>query len=149
MADQQRTYQTRVSASDAEDAALSEYASLFGKAERALFVEIRQDSNLTVLKREFLPKFGLTARQFNSISATLRGKIASNKTRQKALIEELQHRITKAEKVLKRITDPAMLHQKKRRVSILRDRLAKLKADLFSAFCFTALIFKLTLILLN
>jgi IS605 OrfB family transposase len=130
MADQQRTYQGRLSLSSMEDEAFSTYASLFGKAERALFVEIRQDSNLTVLKREFLPKFGLTARQFNSISATVRGKTSSIKVRQKALIEGLQHRITKAEKVLKRITNPAKRHQKKRRVSILRDRLAIMKADL-------------------
>jgi IS605 OrfB family transposase len=130
MADQQRTYQTRVSTSGAGDAELSAYASLFGKAERALFTEMLQDRNLAVLKREFLPRFGLTARQFNSISVTVRGKIASIKARQRALVEELQHRITKAEKVLKRTTNPAKKHQMKRRVSILRDRLAKLKADL-------------------
>jgi hypothetical protein len=130
MSDQQRTYQTRVGTSDAEDAALSAYASLFGKAERALFAEMIQDRNLAILKREFLPRFGLTARQFNSISAAHKGKTCSIKARQKALVGELQLHISRAEKVLKRITNPAKRHQKKRRVSILRHRLAMMKADL-------------------
>lgn len=59
--------------SDEEGALLSGYAAIYGKAERSLFAHLRTGGKLTDLKREFLRGFGITARQFNSISMTLNG----------------------------------------------------------------------------
>ena len=53
-------------------------------------------SNLNALKREYLPRFGITARQFNAIRVGLEGKIDSIKARRLELIKELQSRIKRA-----------------------------------------------------
>ncbi len=124
-----RTYQCRVTTDSDADAALTAYAALYSKAERTLFAKLRSGGNLTDLKREFIPKFGITARQFNAMAAVLKGKIASIKERRAGLIQEMERRINKAEKVLAEITNPAKRHQKKRRIAILVARLDKLKSD--------------------
>jgi hypothetical protein len=82
MVKQQRTYQSRLSVSSEEDMFLFGYGCLVGKAERTLFAKLQGGENLAALKREFLPKFGITARQFNGMAAELVGKIASIKERQ-------------------------------------------------------------------
>ncbi|MBI5756034.1 MAG: IS200/IS605 family element transposase accessory protein TnpB [Nitrospirae bacterium] len=126
---QYRTYQHRLSLTDAEDNVFSKNASLFGRTERSLFARLQSGDNLTVLKREFLKKFGITARQFNSISAGLKGKIASIKEHRTGLISNIEKRIKRAKKVIEDITDPAQYHQKKRRLTILETKLNKLKSD--------------------
>jgi IS605 OrfB family transposase len=126
--DQKRTYQIRISAVQ-EEVALSEYAALFGKAERSLFAKLQAGGDLTVLKREFLPKFGISARQFNSMAAELDGKIGSIKERRAGLIKEAEQRIAKARKVLKKALSPSKRHHKKRRLTTLQARLAGLKED--------------------
>ena len=72
-----RTYQCRITASGAEDAVLESYAALYGKAARTLFSRLKPGGNLADLKREFLRKFGMTARQFNALAFEIKGKIAS------------------------------------------------------------------------
>jgi hypothetical protein len=125
----QRTYQSRTSTSETEDKALSAYAALFSQAERSLFAGLHARGDLADLKREFLPKFGMTARQFNAMAAELKGKISSIKERRTGLIKEAQQRIARAGKVLKKITAPVKRHQKKRRLATLQDRLNKLRTD--------------------
>ncbi|HAM49754.1 MAG TPA: hypothetical protein DCP92_03325 [Nitrospiraceae bacterium] len=105
------------------------YASGYGKAERTLFARLQSDGDLTTLKREFLPRFGITARQFNSLAAGLKGMIKSIRERQSGLIRELEQRIAKAKRVVKRIVDPARKHQKQRRIGILQEHLGTMKAD--------------------
>ncbi len=124
-----RTYQCRIAADSGTDAALTAYAALYSKAERTLFARLRAGGDLKDLKREFIPKFGITARQFNAMSAELQGKIASIKERRTGLIQEMEKRIGKAKNVLSKITDPAKRHQKKRRIANLVTRLDQLKAD--------------------
>jgi IS605 OrfB family transposase len=51
------------------------------------------------------------------------------KERQPELIDELNGRIKKAGRVLKRITEPAVLHQKKRRLAMLKQKLKSLQSD--------------------
>ena len=126
---EQRTYHCRIPTGANADSALSAYAAIYGKAERSLFARLRSGGNLTDLKREFLPKYGITARQFNSLAAEIKGKIASIKERRVGLIAEAEHRIARAEDVLRTISDPAKRHQKKRRLATLEVRLAALKAD--------------------
>lgn len=125
----QRTYQARLSIPAEEDRLLSFCACLLGTAERTLFARLQSGDSLTDLKREFLPRFGITARQFNAIAATLRGKIKSVKERRAGLIEEAEQRVLRAKKVLRRTSDPAQRHQKKRRLALLQDRLQRIRAD--------------------
>ena len=129
MAENYRTYQSRIFVSPEGDALLSSYALLFGKAEKTLFAKLESGKNLTPLKREFIKQFGLTARQFNAISASLNGRLASIKERRLGLIAEAERRIKKAKRVLKETTDPAWRHQKKRKLAILRSRLDRLVKD--------------------
>ena len=75
------TYQTRLVLDVAQAQALDAYAALYGRAERSLFAALRAGKALNDLKREFLPRFGLTARQFNAVRVGLEGKIDSEKSR--------------------------------------------------------------------
>jgi len=130
MTEQYRTYQCRVDETPSEDALMSDYAELYGKTERKLFARLYSgDKDTNSLKREFIKRFRITARQFNSVSAGLKGKISSIKELRVNLIREAEQRIAKAKEVLKRISDPAKKHQKKRRLAILQARLKNLKSD--------------------
>jgi IS605 OrfB family transposase len=127
------TFQTRLVLDDAQQAALEAYASVYGKVERSLFAAMQTDRSLNELKREFLPRFGITARQFNAVRVGLDGKIDSIKARRPELIAQLQTRIKKAQKVVAvlslRPTQVAKLHQKKRRLHILQTKLDAIQAD--------------------
>jgi hypothetical protein len=61
--------------------ALDAYAGLCGRVERSLFAAMRTGVSIKELKREFQPKFGITARQFNAVRVGLEGKIDSIKAR--------------------------------------------------------------------
>jgi len=126
-----RAYQSRlpIFIDGLEDSILSQYASLAGRVERSLFARLQAGDSETAIKREFIKRFGITARQFNAASTQLEGKVSSVRSRRPGNIEELEQRIARAKKVLKRIKDPAKLHQKKRRLNILQTRLAQLKSD--------------------
>jgi hypothetical protein len=127
------TFQTRLSLTESQAMALDAYAGLYGKVERSLFAAMQADGSLNDLKREFLPKFGITARQFNAVRVGLEGKIDSIKARRPELIAELQSRIKKAQKVVAVLTlrpsKAAKLHQKKRRLHILQTKLGAMQAD--------------------
>ena len=127
------TYQTRLALDASKTASLDAYADLYGKAERSLFAAFQAGGKLNDLKRQFLPKFGITARQFNAIRVGLEGKIDSIKARRPELIAELQSRIKKAAKVVAKLSlkpsAAAKLHQKKRRLHTLQHKLDILQAD--------------------
>lgn len=126
---QHRTYQCRMPVSNADNAVLESYAVLYGKVSRTLFKRLQSGGSILDLKREFQPKFGITARQFNSAAYEIKGKISSIKERRNGLIDDLERRIKKAKTVLTSLTDPFKLHQKKRRLAVLESRLARLKED--------------------
>jgi IS605 OrfB family transposase len=126
----QRTYETRFSPTPERNLILDAYAELFGRAERTLFARLSGGGRLATLKSPFLLHFGLTARQFNALSATVQGKIASLRKRRPQLMVTLERRIARAQRVLtecRRGTNK--YHQKRRRVAILKQRLAALRAD--------------------
>jgi IS605 OrfB family transposase len=127
------SYQTRLSLEAAQRAALDAYAELYARAERSLFACMQAGGTINDLKRAFLPRFGITARQFNAVRVGLEGKIDSIKARRPELIADLQARIKKAQKVLAvlalRPTQAAKLHQKRRRLHILQTKLTTLQAD--------------------
>jgi IS605 OrfB family transposase len=126
---QQRTYQTRLSLTEAQEAIFSGYALLYGKVERSLFAKLRAGGEINHLKRAFQKRFGITARQFNAVHAGLAGKVSCIKEGQPELMEELKRRIKKARQVLKRITKPEVRHQKKRRLAILEQKLQHQQQD--------------------
>jgi IS605 OrfB family transposase len=127
------TYQTRLALYADGAAALDAYASLNGQVERSLFAAMRAGGAMNDLKREFLTRFGITARQFNAVRVGLEGKIESIKAHRPELIAELEARIKQAIKVVAKLslrpTQAAKLHQKKRRLAILQYRLASMQAD--------------------
>ncbi len=129
MESQHRTYQARIPPVPREDKFLLAYSTLFSKAERTLFARLSAGGDTVELKREFQPLFGISARQFNAMSAELTGKIKSIKERRIGLIKEAEQRITRAKKVLKKIADPTKRHNKRRRIETLQTRLTAMKAD--------------------
>ena len=127
------TYQTRLALTPEQAAILDAYAILYGQAERSLFAALQAGGTLNDLKRDFLPRFGLSARQFNALRVGLDGKIASIKERRPERIAEAESRIRQAAQVVAKLETKApgtaKLHQKKRRLISLQDRLSALKAD--------------------
>ncbi len=127
------TYQTRLDLDVTQSAALDAYAALYGRVERSLFAAMRSGKAINDLKRDFQPRFGITARQFNAVRVGLDGKIAAIQERRPELIAESRARIARAEKVVAhlqaRCPGTNKLHQKKRRLATLRSRLAAMQAD--------------------
>ena len=124
-----RTYQARVRLTPEQSATLDGYAALCGRVERTLFARLAAGDSLTALKRDLIRRFGITARQFNAISATVRGKIQSVQEARTRLIGSARLRIERAEGVLRKVTDPAKRHHKRRRIATLKARLANLEAE--------------------
>ena len=116
----------------AVDAALSGYGELYGLVQRRLFAEVAAGRSATALKSEYLQRYGIPARMFNSVRVSLEGKVASVREQQKLLLDSLGRRMARAER---RIVDVAehgrleQVHQKKRRLANLQHRLAVLEAD--------------------
>ena len=128
------TYQTRPVLNVEQAAALDAYAELYGRTERSLFAAMQAGGKLNDLKRDFLPRFGITARQFNAVRIGLDGKIDSIKQRRPDLIIEAQAKIKKAVKVIaklaaKKIIRTDKLHQKRRRLCMLQARLSNMQLD--------------------
>lgn len=127
------TYHTRPVLDAAQSGALDAYAELYGRAERSLFAALRAGHALNDLKREFLPRFGISGRQFNAMRVGLDGKIASIKERRPELIAEAEARIKKAAKVIQHLEVKApgsnKLHHKRRRLVTMQARLAAMKSD--------------------
>lgn len=126
------TYQARIAPMD-DGVVLDAYAELVGRAERTLFAAMRSGGSMNDLKRTFLKKFGLTARQFNAIRIGLEGKMDSIRERRPELIAQANARIRRAQSVMKRLQERApgsnKLHQKKRRLATLQARLSALQTD--------------------
>lgn len=129
MTEQTRTYQTRLVLTPEQASCLDRYADLYGRLERTLFARLVAGESLNNLKRRFIAEFGVTARQFNAMAASVRGKIRAAQKTLGRRIESMKRRIRRAERVLARGADPAKHHQKKRRLATLKARLARLEKD--------------------
>jgi paraquat-inducible protein B len=128
MTNRQRTYQARINVAPEQDILLSKYASVYSQAERTLFAKL-QAGDTTNLKQSFQQRFGLTARQFNALQAELTGKVSAVRAMQQSRGEDLKHRIAKAKRVIKQTSDSFILHQKKRRLAMLQDKLKRIQTD--------------------
>lgn len=129
------TYQTRLALTPEQSIALDAYAALYSKTERSFFAAMQTAVPLNETKRLFQPRFGATARQLNSICIGLKGKINAIKARQPELIKEAEQRVNKAVKTIINLEKKTSacgankLHQKKRRLKVLQDRLVQMKSD--------------------
>ena len=127
------TYQTRLTLSPEDETLLSAYAELYGRAERHLFAAVSSGNDFTRLKPIIMRKFHLTARQYNAIAITLKGKIASIKRLVPVHISETKTRIAKTQKTIKTLTKKApnsnRLHQKKRLLNNLTHKLEALQKE--------------------
>ncbi|MGJ7922601.1 IS200/IS605 family accessory protein TnpB-related protein [Neobacillus sp. LXY-4] len=138
---------------------LQKYAAYFSRLERKLFVQSHiKGVTSSSLKKTFLQQYGMTARQFNSLRMQLDGKVSSFIEKRKLEIQELKSKTTYLKKVVDKKTtqkeklhkklhllpqtDPSFLklvkryshlkfylHQKKRRLRNLQQKLAKLESD--------------------
>ena len=137
-----RTWQTRLALSAELTVLLDAYAALYGKVERTLFAELAAGrKSKTDLKREYLQRFGITARQFNAIRIGLEGKVRSIQERQPTLIKELGQRIARAKATLSTLRSMTTgtpeqcvrrankIHQKMRRLACLEHKYASQQAD--------------------
>jgi len=127
------SHQTRLALSPDHASVLDAYAVLHGRAERCLFAALQAGRAINDIKRDFQPRFGITARQFNALSSGIKGKIAAVKERRPALIKESAARIRKAENVVAKLSKHApgsfKLHQKKRRLSTVKARRSAMVAE--------------------
>jgi len=127
---------------------LDVYAAYFSMLARRLFVDLLiHNKSQNNLKKEYMRKYGLTARQFNSLIYSIKGIGASYVELLRIRIEELEEKIayleqwiakqeTKLKKIKDRTEEKAIrkrkrllfkLHQKRRRLRNLKHILAKLK----------------------
>ncbi|MCS6782182.1 MAG: hypothetical protein NZ482_03225 [Gloeomargarita sp. SKYG98] len=123
------SYQARIATSSEQHQVLSAYAELFGRVERSLFAAVVAGRDKNQIKREFLQRFGITARQFNSARVELEGRLRAVKERQATQVEQLPQKIRQAQQIIKKEKRRFVLHQKQRRLARLQSQLARLEAD--------------------
>ena len=134
------TWQTRISNfagldRPAGDALLSSYADLYCKIERKLFAQISAGRTAPSLKGEYLRRYRIPARMFNSVRVSLEGKLSSVREQQLLRRDDLQRRIARAQGQIARVgvgVQRGWLHQKRRRLGNLKGKLEKLESDIES-----------------
>lgn len=99
------SYQTRCALGELECTIIQDYADLYTSVERHLFRDLIKKHSLNTLKKEYIAKYGITARQFNACRVSIEGKIAAVKASQEGRIENLKERISSLEKKLPKIKD--------------------------------------------
>ena len=123
------TYETRLRLDEGESAALHSYACLFSKLERKLFSRLQAGGAVADLKREYLRECGIPARMFNSVHASLRGKVVSRRESLALQRDMLATAIQRAELVREK-GELRSVHHKQRRLESLRFRLARVEQDI-------------------
>ena len=117
----------------AGDAALSAYGDLYGRVQRDLFADVAAGRLATSLKSAYLKSYGIPARMFNGVRVSLDGKVCSVEEQQKLRRDGLGRGIVRAEREIARAVERGrwdQVHQKRRRLTNLRSRLAALEADI-------------------
>ncbi len=134
-----RTYNTAVTLPAALDERLAGYAALHSRIERTLHADLERQAACGVkpraedFKSAYCSRFGITARQFNAIAMSIKGRRASiteiNRDRVKTLSLGIRRAQEKRRLALKsgKTIRAAQLHDK---VERLRAQQTRLKADL-------------------
>lgn len=128
-----RTFETRIKTDSATDETLHACAHLFAHIKHRLFADIASQKSPGELKNDYLACYEITARHFNALRVQVEGKIASIRKLRPMQITEAKERIasltTKIKKLIKIKAAPQIIHQKKRRLKHLEERLKQLKED--------------------
>ena len=135
---QPATYQTRISDFAGMDRAsgdklLSAYAELYCRIQRRLFADVAVGRSAVSLKQEYLRRYRIPARMFNGVRVSLEGKVASVREQQLLRRDELQGRIARAQEQIAGAGEGVRrdwLHQKRRRLGILKGKLERLESDI-------------------
>jgi IS605 OrfB family transposase len=118
---------------------LDEMALEYSSIKRRLFAEINKNvKNRSELKKEFIARFQITARQFNSMWCEVSGSISSVNELKKLNIKNLEYKITSLKKKLDETKSNFKEHQWKRKLNTLQTRLKKTKASIkeMPSICF-------------
>ena len=128
---QAHTFQARIDSHPA----LNATADLLSRAERCLWAEFAKGRKPTDCKSEFIKRFGITARQFNALAVNVKGKAESLREIAKDRLRDLDRRIKATMRTIAKLekrdakSSRFKLHQKKRRLSLLRDRQAGIRDE--------------------
>ena len=131
------TYQDRIHSFAGVDceaglSALSAYAAFFGKLERRLFSQFCAGVPVRSLKKDYLSRYRIPARMFNSVRVSVEGKVSGARESQQWQIESLGRRTERAGQQIveaHKRGDLNAVHNKKRRLATLCQRLASLRDD--------------------
>ena len=137
---QPATYQTRIRDFASMDRAageelLSDYADLYIRIQRRLFADVSAGRPPAFLKTDYLRRYRIPARMFNAIRISLEGKISSVKEQRLLRRDELQRRIGRSQNQIAQVGSEGgadWVHQKKRRLGNLKERLNQLEGDIES-----------------
>lgn len=150
----QTTFEAKLKVDPSQGETLAAMARALSTAERFIYQRVFvKELNANQVKRDALGEFGLTSRQYNGILFSLKGRVAAAKESRKLQIATLQGQLKSAtlwikakEKKLKSkqvIPSPAerqrsrfAIHQKKRRLATLTDRLKNLLTSKTPQLCF-------------
>ena len=126
-----RTLHTRLELIEEDEALLDGCAEHFSHIEHALFVDLqKQESSVNELKKAYIKRFKITARQFNSIRVSVEGKMASLKEVQKQQIADVKEALVR---VYNRLSSGRLSDSKRRgcfkRKQRLESKLKRLKED--------------------
>lgn len=127
------TYQTRIVLSAQRDEILQKCADLLSEVEHSLHAEVAKGKTSASCKNHFLKKFNITARQFNACRVSLDGKLEACRAGQDRAIESLNQQMILLDRCIQRLekkpTKRFVVHQKKRRLTVLKRRQALLQQD--------------------
>ncbi len=98
----QVTIQTKVTDKKAIEV-LEKISAKIGHLRAKLLKELLQDGEDNRLKKEYIKKYGITARQYNSLSSDVRGLIKSSRELKKRNLSESKARIKSQKHVIKKL----------------------------------------------
>ena len=108
---------------------LEDFSDLFSHLQHRLFADIASGKTPGELKNDYLLAYDITARHFNALRVQVEGKISAIKTQLVNRIAGTKEKITSLAKtiakLIKRQANPHAIHQKKRRLAYLEQKLAK------------------------
>ncbi len=102
----QATFQTRLRTEPAEDALLDRWVEFYARVQHQLFAAYSETGDVKTLdqrKSETCARHGITARHFNAVSVSLKGKIASRQAVDKAALVDVKVALASIRKTLTRL----------------------------------------------
>lgn len=120
------------------DVILDKMAAQLSKAKRSIFGDLSSKlRSVNEIKKDAQIKFGITARQFNSIRYELQGVIESDREIKKLRLEKVKRRIKSKKEQLESTRNPFKRHHLKRKTVSLNQQLEELESSLLKpSICF-------------